>query len=101
MAKKRDIFAGAEDARRRAVSGERDSITQILDRLRNIPRRELRFLLVDNEESVIRDWRDTLATYAALRSHADFQLFHLVEPGEVSQVKNVHSGNVDRLLELI
>jgi hypothetical protein len=101
MAKKRNIFAKAEAAQKRALSANQTSITKIFDRLGDEPIRKPRFLLVDNEESVVQDWKDTLNTQSVLSLHADFHLFLIVEPGQSPTVAGIACGSTDDLIALI
>ena len=96
-----NIFADAEEAQKRASAADRPTIERILDRLGARPIRKPRFILVDNEESVIQDWRDTLATHSAINLYAHFQLFLLLEPGQQSTTEGVRSGDVEDLVSII
>src|SRR4051794_25050431 len=100
MAAKKNTFAQAELARKKASAISLDSLGA-LERLSGAPDRKPSFLLVDNEESVVQDWRDTLATQALLRKHADFHIFLILEPGQQSTITGIQAGQIEELIKLI
>jgi signal transduction histidine kinase len=97
----KNLFEEAEAAKKRAGSADRHSAAKIFENLGEVPERRQRFLLVDNEESVVYDWNTTLGMQSVLGLHADFHIFRFLEPGEVSNVKGITAGNIDDLIALI
>src|SRR4051812_8651330 len=95
------VFTKAVAARQRSRSADHNSVTKILERLDKEPGRKHRFLLVDNEESVIEDWRSTLASNPKLGTHAEFHLFLFLEPKQKYSKSGVTAGNLDDLIQLI
>ncbi|WP_080507367.1 GAF domain-containing sensor histidine kinase [Rhodopseudomonas palustris] len=98
---KKGTFSKATAARQRSRSEDHNSVTKILERLDKEPGRKHRFLLVDNEESVIQDWKSTLFANPKLGTHAEFHLFLFLEPNQKYSKSGVTAGTLDDLLQLI
>jgi signal transduction histidine kinase len=78
-----------------------ENFDNIPDKLGKKPQHKPQFLLVDNEESVVQVWKDTLATRPVLSEYADFHLFLFLEPGQSTSIGGVANGNTGDLVALV